>query len=306
MIGGPAMSNPARESQKEHDWIDDHQHHHHRGEVINAATPSSSELPSSLMQSGITGHEHVEPEYEVEFAPPTEPVRAGFIASFAFAQLALFIALLGPVTVSMALKAIDVVGQDRAPQVTGLILGVGAIAALVGNPLFGRFSDRTRSRWGRRRPWMVGGVLVFAACLFVIAIADNVPTLVVAWFAAQLAANACFAAYLATLAAQTPPQQSATITALAGVMQNVGVLAAVYIAEALTANMIALFMVPAAIGVLGMLLYSLALPDKQLRRRPPAGGVKDFLHTFWVSPRKHPDFAWAWISRFMLQLGSFM
>jgi MFS family permease len=300
------MTNPAPESDKERAWIEDHQHHHHRGEVVNAATPSSSELPASVMQSGISGHEHVEPEYEVDFPPPTEPVRAGFIASFAFAQLALFIALLGPVTVSMALKAIDVVGQDRAPQVTGLILGAGAIAALVGNPLFGRFSDRTMSRWGRRRPWMVGGAVVFAACLFVIAIATNVPTLIIAWFVGQLAANACFAAYLATIADQVPARQAATITALGGVMQNVGILAAIYLASALTANMIALFMIPAAIGVVGMLIYALVLPDKQLRRRPPAMTLGEFAHTFWVSPRKYPDFAWAWISRFLLILGSFM
>jgi MFS family permease len=300
------MTNPAPESDKERAWIEDHQHHHHRGEVVNAATPSSSELPASVMQSGISGHEHVEPEYEVDFPPPTEPVRAGFIASFAFAQLALFIALLGPVTVSMALKAIDVVGQDRAPQVTGLILGAGAIAALVGNPLFGRFSDRTTSRWGRRRPWMVGGAVVFAACLFIIAIATNVPTLIIAWFVGQLAANACFAAYLATIADQVPARQAATITALGGVMQNVGILAAIYLASALTANMIALFMIPAAIGVVGMLIYALVLPDKQLRRRPPAMTLGEFAHTFWVSPRKYPDFAWAWISRFLLILGSFM
>jgi Na+/melibiose symporter-like transporter len=36
------------------------------------------------------------------------------------------------------------------------------------------------SRWGRRRPWMVGGAVVFAGCLFVIAIATNVPTLIIA------------------------------------------------------------------------------------------------------------------------------
>jgi MFS family permease len=258
------------------------------------------------MQSSITGHEHVEPEYEAEFHPPTARVGGGFIAAFAFAQLGLFIALLGPVTVSMALKTIDVVGQDRAPQAQGLILGVGAIAAMVGNPLFGRLSDRTTSRWGRRRPWMVGGSIVFAACLFVIAIATNVPTLMVAWFVGQLAANACFAAYLATIADQVPPQQSATVRALAGVMQNVGILAAVYIASALTANMVALFMVPAAIGVVGMVIYALVLPDKQLRRRPPSMTLGEFARTFWVSPRKYPDFAWAWISRFMLFLGSFM
>jgi MFS family permease len=300
------MTNPSTESQQEHDWIEDHQHHHHRGEVISAATPSSSELPASIMQSGITGHEHVEPEYDVDIPPPTETAGPGLIVAFAFAQLALFIALLGPVTVSMAIKVTDVVGAARAPQAQGLILGVGAIAALLGNPLFGRLSDRTTSRWGRRRPWMVGGSIVLAACLFVIAIASNVPTLIVAWFVAQLGANACFAAYLATIADQIPPRQSATITALGGVMQNVGILAALYIARALTANMIALFMLPAAIGVLGMTIYAFVLPDKRLRRRPPAMSLGQFARTFWVSPREHPDFAWAWLSRFMLYLGSFM
>jgi MFS family permease len=133
-----------------------------------------------------------------------------------------------------------------------------------------------------------------------------VPTLVVAWFVAQLAANACFAAYLATIADQIPPRQSATITALGGVMQNVGILAAVYLASALTANLVALFMVPAIIGVIGMVIYAMVLPDKRLLRRPPAAGLRAFLETFWVSPRRYPDFAWAWISRFMLILGSFM
>jgi MFS family permease len=300
------MTNLSPEASQERAWVEDHQHRHHRGEVVNAATPSTSELPASIMQSGMTGHEHVEPEYDVEIARPTQPVGLRFIVPFAFAQLALFIALLGPVTVSMAIKVTAVVGPARAPQAQGLILGIGAIAALVGNPLFGRFSDRTMSRWGRRRPWMVGGVIALAVCLFVIAIANNVPTLIVAWFVAQLGANACFAAYLATIADQIPPQQSATITALGGVMQNVGILAAVYLATALTTNMIALFMVPAVIGVIGMLIYALVLPDKQLRHRPPEISLGQFLHTFWVSPRRYPDFAWAWISRFMLILGSFL
>jgi MFS family permease len=222
-------------------------HHHELIEIINAATPSSFELPASIITSGVTGHEHVEPEYEVDIPPPTESAKPKLVIAFAFAQLALFIALLGPVTVSIAIKVTQLVGADRAPTAGGIILGVGAIAALLGNPIFGRLSDRTTSRFGRRRPWMVGGSIVLALCLFVIAIAPNVLTMVIAWFVAQLAANACFAAYLATIADQIPARQSATITALGGVMQNVGILAAVGLATMLTANMVALFMVPAAI-----------------------------------------------------------
>ena len=270
----------------------------------NVETPSSAELPAPLLTSGIHADQPLWAADDIP--PPTKKAGPKFIASFAFAQLALFIALLGPVTISMAIKVTALVGPDQATTAQGLILGIGAIAAFFGNPLFGRMSDRTMSRWGRRRPWMVGGAVVLALCLFVIAIGNSVPVLIVAWFCAQLAANACFAAYLATIPDQIPPQQTATITALGGVMQNVGILAAVYLASALTGNMIALFMVPAVIGVIGMVIYAYVLPDKQLRVRPPSISLKEFAQTFWVSPRKYPDFAWAWISRFLLVLGSFM
>jgi MFS family permease len=267
-------------------------------------TPSSSELPASIVTSGIPGHERPVPPYEIP--PPTEPVGAKFAFGFALAQLALFVALLGPVTISMAIKVTRIVGEDNATTAQGLILGVGAFAALIGNPLFGRLSDRTTSRFGRRRPWMVGGSIALAGFLLVIALGTNVPTLIVGWFCAQLAANACFAAYLATIADQVPPSQTARISALGGVMQNVGILASIYVAGLFTASMIPLFMVPAVIGVVGMVVFAVILPDKRLRHRPAARGLASWVETFWVSPRRHPDFAWAFGSRFLLVLGSFM
>ena len=266
--------------------------------------PSSSELPASIVTSGIPGHERPVPAYEIP--PPSEPVGAKFAFFFALAQLGLFIALLGPVTISMAIKVIDVVGEENATSAQGLILGFGALAALIANPVFGRLSDRTTSRWGRRRPGMVGGAIGLAFFLFVIAVANSVPVLIAGWFLAQICANACFAAYLATIADQVPPTQTAKISALGGVMQNVGILVATFVAGLFTTSMIPLFMVPAACGVVGMVLYSLVLPDKQLHHKPPAEGLKAIAHTFWVSPKRHPDFAWAWISRFLLVLGSFM
>ena len=36
------------------------------------------------------------------------------------------------------------------------------------------------------------------------------------------------------------------------------------------------------------------------RRRP----VRAFLAGLWISPRRHPDFGWAWITRFLVQLGN--
>src|SRR5262245_49544621 len=73
-----------------------------------------------------------------EIAPPTESPKPRLVVAFALAQFALFVALLGPVMVSMAIKVTAVVGPDHATSAVGVILGVGAIAALVGNPIFGR------------------------------------------------------------------------------------------------------------------------------------------------------------------------
>jgi hypothetical protein len=41
------MTDVTPEADKEPGWVEDHQRRHRRGEVINAATPSSSELPRS-------------------------------------------------------------------------------------------------------------------------------------------------------------------------------------------------------------------------------------------------------------------
>ena len=54
-----------------------------------------------------------------------------------------------------------------APATVGAILAVGRIWDAISDPLVGYGSDRTRSRWGRRRPWMAvaapATVLSFAA-----------------------------------------------------------------------------------------------------------------------------------------------
>jgi len=186
------------------------------------------------------------------------------------------------------------------------VLGVGAIAAFAGNALFGRLSDRTTSRFGRRRPWMIGGVLVMAAALLLISQAQSVPVLALGWFIAQLGANAAFAPFIATMADQLPERQYAKVSAMVGIMQNVGILGASQIASRLTDNMLLLFMLPAAVGVLGMVVYAAVLNDPVLEEKPERLDLKTLAGTFWVSPFKNPDYGFAWWSRFLIILSSFL
>lgn len=71
---------------------------------------------------------------------------------------------------------------------------------ILAQPLVGALSDRTRSRWGRRGPWMLAGGVVAAAFLFGLAGLESVAWICVFWVVIQFALNATDIAASATLA----------------------------------------------------------------------------------------------------------
>jgi MFS family permease len=54
-----------------------------------------------------------------------------------------------------------------------------------------------------------------------------------------------------------------------------------------------------------VLPFGIGLRDQRIEAAP-AFRVGEFLRGFWVSPRLHPDFGWAWITRFLVMLGNAM
>jgi MFS family permease len=62
-----------------------------------------------------------------------------------------------------------------------------------------------------------------------------------------------------------------------------------------------------AILLIVLIPYSLSLRDKMLPKEYiPSFNLWVFLKNFWIDPRKHPDFGWAWFTRFLTTLGYFM
>ena len=55
-----------------------------------------------------------------------------------------------------------------------------------------------------------------------------------------------------------------------------------------------LFVGPSVLAIGAMALYAFILPDQHMPTKPPRMNLAEWVTTFWVSPRKHPDFALAW------------
>jgi MFS family permease len=64
--------------------------------------------------------------------------------------------------------------------------------------------------------------------------------------------------------------------------------------------------VPSIFAIGAMLLFAFILPDQRLKVRPPKMTGGEWISTLWVNPRKYPDFAFAWWSRFLITLATFM
>ena len=202
------------------------------------------------------------------FKPPTKPVSGKFIASILAAQFFFFIALLGPAIVAIQVKVVNMFPTDSAAQTsaTSIVTMTGAAGALLANVIFGRLSDRTTAKWGRRRPWIVGGSILMTLAFIIMGFTQSVPILTLGWFLAQVGANATLAPFIATLSDQVPEVQRAKVSSWIGIAQNVAVLVATYLAQALQHNMPVLFIAPAVVAIIFMTIYAIVL------RFPPNRG----------------------------------
>jgi MFS family permease len=200
----------------------------------------------------------------------------------------------------LPLRVAALVPDDQRAGTLALALALGGIAATVSNPLFGALSDRTRTRWGRRAPWMLGGVVAGLAGVVLLCTAQSLPGILMAWVFTQVAYNAALAAVSALFADSLSENDRAAASGLFAASTFLGTLPALLL--------VALF--PTAAGAIAAGISTAAVAvvfacargvrdrarggDEQRRQRedprPRAGGPAS------------RGFAIVWVQRLLMQL----
>ncbi|ROQ39735.1 Na+/melibiose symporter-like transporter [Frondihabitans sp. PhB188] len=254
------------------------------------STPEATKIPDPLTQ-----------------AVSTVAVSKLYLWGLGLAQFGIFVALLSPVYVSMQLKAQELAPTEAAATaMIASVLPIGALGALFANPLAGALSDRTRTRWGRRRPWLLGGSIVFIVGLAVVAYAQGTGQLIVGWLICQVAANATYSTLTASFADNVPQFQRGRASSIISLAQNGAVLFGTYLAVFFAFNLPVLFIAPGFLALALVIVYAFVARDEL-----PTAPIKKFtflniISSFWTNPIKNPDFAFAWWSRFLIIFATFM
>ena len=160
------------------------------------------------------------------FAEPTQRVTGGWIAVFAAAWLGIWMAQLtpDPAAAARADRCRSCNRQNWVDSVVafGVISGIAGLCALIAYPLTGALSDRTTSRFGRRRPWIAGGALLFAVSLVLLGLQTSIVGIGIFWALALIGFCVLTAALTATISDQVPVDQRGFVSGWISAPQAVG------------------------------------------------------------------------------------
>ncbi len=235
-------------------------------------------------------------------AGPERRADPAFLTGYAVAYIGAF---LGCAPLLQVLAPLHAAGIDPAAKASILSQAIfyGCMAAGVGNILGGAVSDRTRSRHGRRRPWIVVGALLTAASYGAVLWSRTPLAMIAGLVAFQIAFNILLAPLIALFADRMPENRRGAMSAILGMAYPLAVAGgSVLMAWGPQSE-------PMRFATLGLIVLVAAVPFALLTREdpPPPEAIRPAFSGLSLASLLRPfavrDFTLAWSSRFLIATG---
>lgn len=200
---------------------------------------------------------------------------------------------------------LDLVGSAHKGVALSALEGIGTLMAVVWQPVVGSISDRTRTRFGRRHPFIVVGTLGDVLFLIGLALSGSYWLVVIFYFLLQTASNTAQGPYQGLMPDVVPAEQRATASGFYGIANGLGLLGGTVVAGYILAHAGR----TAAILSIGVVLMVTMVPTVTLIRdrvAPTQGqfrNVRQAVATTFTQPARHPSFMWLMGSRLLILMG---
>jgi MFS family permease len=199
----------------------------------------------------------------------------------------------------------QLVGSAHKGVALGVLEGFGSLMAVVWQPIVGAYSDRTRTRFGRRHPFIVVGTLGDVVFLIGIALSGSYWLVVVFYFLLQTSSNTAQGPYQGLLPDVVPYEQRGNASGYYGASNVLGILlgsvgAGYILAHAgRTAALLSICVVLLAT----MLPTVLLVPDRAEPSQAQFQSAWEALRTIFTRPFRHRGFLWLVTSRLLILMG---
>jgi MFS family permease len=200
---------------------------------------------------------------------------------------------------------IQLVGREHEGFALGVLEGVGSLMAVIWQPIAGALSDRTHTRFGRRRPFIVIGTAGDVLFLVGLAASGSFGLVLIFYFLIQAASNTAQGPYQGLMPDVVPEPQRGTASGYFGVANVVGLLAGTVGSGWILAHAgrTAALMSICALLVLTVLPTVLLIPDQATSTEAQFKGVREAIVTTFARPLRYPSFLWLMASRLLILLG---
>jgi len=215
------------------------------------------------------------------------------LGGYTIAVIGAWVAFLPLLQILLPVKAAEI-APGQAMQLLGVLAASGAAVAGVANLVVGWLSDRTKSRFGRRRPWMIAGLCGVVASYVAIWRSDSSAGAIAAIAAFQISFNMVFSPLLALMSDYVPEARRGWASALIGLGKPVGTAVGTIAVGAIFVGEGARFLVLAGFVLLTIAPFALRLREDRLELHPE---IAQSVSKGSVRSRLSINFVLAWLSR---------
>ena len=198
--------------------------------------------------------------------------------------------------------------QDISPatktKTLGVVFAITSVFSTLATPMAGAFSDRTRSRFGRRTPWIVIGALIGGGAIIMVPYGSGIVAVTALWVVAAISLNSMQPAITTIVADRFAVEERGFVSGVVGAAMTAGISAGTIYGGLLARDLRLAYGLLGGAIILACLSF-VALNPEPRETLPPASPFRlgAFLRSFWIDPREHPDFAWAFLGRFTIYMG---